>query len=1718
MNTNTGQIAKVALQRSNLTFTLGGACEAGMEVYIRRKEKRMKKKKIRKISHLFAILLTLVLVVGLLPVSALAEDGTASETGTTTATTAVEKEKKNSSSDTKDKSDKSTSEESKATEAKKEASESASTTEKAGGASESASTTEKAGGASESASTTEKASGASESASTTEKAGGASESASTTEKASGTSESASTTESGEDASEATTETPAPLLRAAKAPTETTDISGTVYWVYANKQSTSRPQSVTLTLYADGVSTGKTTTVSGPATSGSSRNSSNQSRTYTFEDVPVYNSDGNAITYTVVQSSVSNYETTYSSDTLRITNTYTGANIANHTFNHIDVRIAGASLEINFIIKDANGKVISSTTQTLECSVIGVNSVKMNGKTYTGFSKSGTYEYRKMNLSINVTNSSTAVLDVNLQDSNGNVYNNVIINYGRGGIVSAAYNCNGYSSWAGIDYFDGLDFNVGTAQNYNIEYISTGVLIDVQKQIQSGNDTVNYTGSGDEFTFTLKEEDTGRTWTASNDESGLAEFAISYPYTSESELYAYDGKTYTYTLTETKSAAGYTDVTEEKTFTVSFKVEKTDNGATLTPTLNLESGTVNYVNEKDKTSVDVSKTWDDQDDQDGKRPKDVTVKLLADKEDTGKTLTLDKDNGWKGTFSNLDKYNGESEIAYTIEEVKVDGYTTEVTGSADKGYTIKNTHKPATTEISVSKTWDDKDDQDGKRPKDVTVKLLADKEDTGKTLTLNPNNSWTGSFTDLAKYASGKEIEYTVEEETVAGYTAKVTGTAADGYVITNSHTPETISVSGSKTWDDSDNQDGKRPEKIVIHLLADGEETASQEVTADEQGNWSWTFKNQPKYNAGKEITYRITEESIEGYTQEYSEDLLSVTNTYDPEKTSITVVKVWEDSNNQDGIRPTDVTVKLLADGEDTGKTATLNEKDSWSTTFQDLAKYAGGKEIAYTVKEVEVDGYTAKVTGTAADGYTVTNTHKPETTEISVSKGWDDNSNQDGKRPTEITVKLLADGVATGDTLTLKQDNRWIGTFTDLAKNADGKEITYTVEEEAVTGYTAKVTGTAADGYVITNSHTPETTKVSVSKVWDDNDNQDGLRKEVTVKLLADDKDTEKTLKLNQSNRWIGTFTDLDKYAAGKEIAYTVEEVEVDGYTAEVTGTAADGYVITNSHTPETTEVNVSKEWNDNDNQDGLRKEVTVKLLADGKDTKKTLKLNQSNRWIGTFTDLDKYAAGKEIAYTVEEVKVDGYTAKVTGTAAEGYVITNSHTPETIDISGSKTWDDSDNQDGKRPGKIIINLLADGEKVDSKEVKKDEQGNWSWTFTDKPKYKAGNEITYTITEDEVEGYTQSYSDDYLNVKNSYEPEKTSVNVVKVWEDSNNQDGIRPAYVTVKLLADGKDTGKEVTLNEENSWRATFTDLAKYAKGTEIEYTVEEVKADGYTAEVVESEDGFTITNTHTPETTSVSGSKTWKDNDNKESTRPESIKIHLLADGKEVDSKEVTADKDGSWSWTFDGLAKYNAGQEIVYTILEDAVKGYTTEYSKDRLSVTNTYEPKKTAVTVVKAWDDSDDKDGIRPSSVTVNLLANGVATGKTLTLSQDNSWQATFSDLARYADGKEIAYTVSEDSVDGYTAEISGTAADGYTITNRHTPEETEEVTDDPTDDDTDDTTTSTKKTSSSKKKSSSKTKTGDRTMILWNVLLILAVGCMAYYMLSRRRKGRHTGRR
>lgn len=564
------------------------------------------------------------------------------------------------------------------------------------------------------------------------------------------------------------------------------------------------------------------------------------------------------------------------------------------------------------------------------------------------------------------------------------------------------------------------------------------------------------------------------------------------------------------------------------------------------------------------------------DQDGK----VKETVKNDKDGNIAFSELEFDKAGTYTFKIAEKAGSDTSIKYDTKTVTAKVTVVdkgkgalEATVSYDDEKAFENTYTPAKTEVSVKKVWKDENNQDGKRPSSVTVKLLADGQDTGKTLELTEANGWAGSFKDLDADKGGTPIKYTVVEVTVPGYTSEITGDAASGFTITNSYSPETVDVKATKNWDDANNQDGKRPTKITINLLADGKKVDSKEIQAAADGTWTATFEKLAKYKAGKEIKYTVTEEAVAEYEATITD--FTITNKYAPKEIDYKVTKVWNDANNQDGKRPESVTVQLYKKVGNAdpvaveGKKLTLTAKEktddnTWVASFTNLPQYEAGKEITYSIKEVDVPaGYESSVTGQV-----VTNNYTPKTVVLSGTKVWKDNNNQDGKRTTSVKVQILKNDKEVVQEIEVSEATGWKFESKALPKYENGQEIKYTVKEVAVASYETIITSEKDGKYTITNKHTPLKTTVKGKKIWKDEDNKDGIRpSSVTVKLLADGKETGQTATVSETNGWTYEFTGLDRYQEGKEIAYTVEEVNVpDGYTASV-----EGYNITNTHTPE-------------------------------------------------------------------------------------------------------------------------------------------------------------------------------------------------------------------------------------------------------------------------------------------------------------------------------------------------------------------------------------------------------------------------------------------------------------------------------------------------------------------------------------------------------------------
>ena len=634
-----------------------------------------------------------------------------------------------------------------------------------------------------------------------------------------------------------------------------------------------------------------------------------------------------------------------------------------------------------------------------------------------------------------------------------------------------------------------------------------------------------------------------------------------------------------------------------------------------------------------------------------------------------------------------------------------------------------------------------------------------------------------------------------------------------------------------KVWDDADDQDGYRPEALTLTLnVPEGVTAPTPEIEKD--GNtWTYTWSGLPKYDdEGEEITYTVTEETVpDKYTcdETTAENGGTITNVHPSETTESTVVKVWDDEDDQDGVRPTSLQVQLKADGEAYGDPVTLTEADvdddgNWTYTVSNLPKNKNGTAIQYTWTEPTVpSGYTLDEPSTQDTVTTLTNSHDPATITITVYKKWDDSDNQDDIRPDELELTLNGAPEGTAGPAITKDENTdtWTYTWADVPANSGGEPIEYSVtEDEVPTGYTCTYPdnkNAALNGDTITNTHTPEKTSITVTKKWEDNDNQDGYRLTADefknkIHLMNGEAVVASTPEVtdNGDGTYTVTFSNLDKYAGGVEIPYTVKEDKIDKYTTTGSPASNEG-TITNTHEPETTTVEVKKVWDDNEDKLGLRPEtVDVQLLADGK-LAETVVLSEENNWSYQWETLPKYKEGEVgqlIEYTVDEAEVpEGYIKTV-----DGFTITNKLATVSVDPPVQKIIEGNDSLYNKGDFTFEITNIA-AETEDGQAITEAPMPTYTkitnssmWERKDKPGFYEFGEIVFTQPGTYTYKVTESGKVD--GVTNDPDAEKGKTITFTVTQNEDGSLSVTPGTDEAQFTFTNKYTAQPATGDYNNT------------------------------------------------------------------------------------------------------------------------------------------------------------------------------------------------------------------------------------------------------------------------------------------------------------------------
>ena len=272
-----------------------------------------------------------------------------------------------------------------------------------------------------------------------------------------------------------------------------------------------------------------------------------------------------------------------------------------------------------------------------------------------------------------------------------------------------------------------------------------------------------------------------------------------------------------------------------------------------------------------------------------------------------------------------------------------------------------------------------------------------------------------------------------------------------------------------------------------------------------------------------------------------------------------VSVKKAWDDDNDRDGLRQSQVEFELYANDKPTGKTVTLSEDNHWRDTFGQVPYVdAHNSVIAYTIKEIKIDGYRTVIkdqqfTDNGLE-FTVLNRHDPEKIAISGEKIWENDNYT--HRPQYIQLILKADGkIIREQTVSPILDNKWTYNFGQLFKYRDhGKKIVYELfEKNYVTGYVTKI-----EGFNVHNIYDPFT--------------------DVTIKKQVSGS-TDKSREMNPDFTFRLNVTDLNKNVVNETYDYTTTLGRSGKLSVGQEFTLKDKEELTLTHVPSERIVNITE-----------------------------------------------------------------------------------------------------------------------------------------------------------------------------------------------------------------------------------------------------------------------------------------------------------------------------------------------------------------------------------------------------------------------------------------------------------------------------------------------------------------------------------------------------------
>lgn len=716
-------------------------------------------------------------------------------------------------------------------------------------------------------------------------------------------------------------------------------------------------------------------------------------------------------------------------------------------------------------------------------------------------------------------------------------------------------------------------------------------------------------------------------------------------------------------------------------------------------------------------------------------------------------------------------------------------------------------------------------------------------------------------------------------------------------------------------------------------------------------------------------------------------------------ELTSVQVEKIWSD--NVPDERKNIVTVELYANGNSANKTIELSENTGWKGEFGGLDKYdSAGNTISYTVKEAKIGNEDL-----SSDGTLVVYDNAIANDELGL-----------------VAVAGRYVSTVNGATITndwtpaTNEDDNSDKTTLDIKKvGAEDKNVLLSGAEFTLT----------KDGAIVGSYITDENGEISLTDLAEGTYTLTETKAPVDYLMLEEDI----TITVTREHKLVSVDVDALKNTFHNEF-----EVEVDDPNNSSDNSESGEIIIKNKL--QTVEVKVEKKWLNTEGT--LPNYVEVQLYGDGEKVGKSVQLSTSNDWAHTWSDLRKSVDGEDVEYVVKETRVFG--------AEEGFIVYGTEEAgNEKEVKGK--WNASDENNAGSwtitNSWVSANYRFDGS-TDFYIKKIDKDGN--------PLAGVEFEINGEMIPTNESGMIKVSIPEELTVRDG--TKNYAIQEVKTQEGYDLDSGVANLEVKIESAFAGFDNNsftnifsKKFTFtasgNENYVWNPTTrTFVLKNNRSTAKSLTIEK-SFSGVTASALINNDlSFTVSGPDDFETMTIKIADFEIDEE-------KGIATYVL---ENVPTGLYTVSENNAEIEYFELNASGDYGEEKAKTVSKD---------EQVEFKITNEYEVEKTTYRVVKIWRDEHDKDGIRPTKLAVNFLANGEVI-ETKELSSDDEtqdewgedlessdvWEYTFEDLPVADENAELIEYYAEEVLETDKYEQIDEISGRHTVifVNMHEPED------------------------------------------------------------------------